>query len=48
MSNFSPEAWTMKLEKVGRLELNYTDVDEELSYQDGGKSMGSSQETRGR
>ncbi|MDG6983463.1 MAG: hypothetical protein JRN28_02780 [Nitrososphaerota archaeon] len=30
----------MKLEKVGRLELTYTDMDEELSYQDGGQVYG--------
>ncbi len=30
----------MNLEKVGRLELIYTDVDEELSYQDGGQVYG--------
>ena len=30
----------MKLEKVGTLELTYTDVDEELPYPDGGQAYG--------
>ena len=35
-----PLGQTMKLEKVGKLELAYTDVDEELPYPEGGQVYG--------